>query len=182
MDFAGEIAIVGATRHADTVAESLDSLNIVLDTNINLALSTPYGGFDSITIEAASLGVAPGDLSTTVASSPSGFTVTGSPLSVIASYGGSDSSLVNPTVAGIPINFQTPAITAIISSAPTIELSGVMLTTLSGATFGEAGDLTVLANIVVNDAVIAVIPEPSTALLLSLGLGLLAAVPRRRSD
>ena len=164
----------------DMVAESLDSINIVLEPNIGLTLSTPYGGFDQITIESASLGVAPGYSSTTIASAPSSFTVSGGPLSVNGSYGGSDSSLVNPTVTGIPITYSVPSITAVVNSSPSIELNGVTLNALSGAAFGELSDLTVLANILVTDLV--VIPEPSTALLASLGLGLLAAVSRRRSD
>lgn len=164
----------------DLVAESLDSINIVLEPNISLALSTPYGGYNSITIEAASLGVATGYSSTTIASTPLSFTISGGPLSVSGAYGASDSFLVNPAVTGIPITYDVPAIIAVVNSSPSIELNGVTLNALSGLDFGEPNDLTVLANILVTDLV--VIPEPSTALLVSLGLGLLAAASRRRSD
>ncbi len=80
-------------------------------------------------------------------------------------------------MGGIPIAYNVSSITAVVNSAPSIEINGVTLNALSGAGFGEAEDLTVLANIVVTGLI--PIPEPSTGLLFSLGLGLLAARQRR---
>ena len=80
-------------------------------------------------------------------------------------------------MTGIPIAYAVPSISAVVTGSPSVEINGVTLNALSGAAFGEAIDLTVLANILVTDLV--EISEPSTALLVLLGLGLLGLRPRR---
>ncbi|MCP4903661.1 MAG: PEP-CTERM sorting domain-containing protein [bacterium] len=168
---------LSGTVTIDMANQSLDAVNILLAPNIGLSLTEPYGGYDEITIESASLTDAAGYSSTLTASDPGSFTVLGGPLGVSGTWGGTDSSSTNPPVGGIPIAYNVSSITAVVNSAPSIEINGVTLNALSGAGFGEAEDLTVLANIVVTGLI--PIPEPSTGLLFSLGLGLLAARQRR---
>ena len=38
----------------DQSAQTIDEINVVLEPNIGLSLSSPYGGYDSIVIESAS--------------------------------------------------------------------------------------------------------------------------------
>ena len=168
---------VSGTVTLDMAAQSLDALTISLEPNIALSLTTPYGGYDGITIESASLSDAAGYASSVLGSTGGGFTVAGGPLEVSGFWGGTDSSGTNPPVSGIPIAYDVPSITAVVTSSPSVEIVGVTLNALSGTAFGEADDLTVLANILVTDLV--AIPEPSTGLLISLGLGLLATRRRR---
>jgi hypothetical protein len=170
------------TMIVDQAAQSLDGLNIVLDSNIALALSTPYGGYDSILIESASITSSPGFTTSTVSSSALSFTVVGGALGVNGSYGGTDSLGVNAPVSGVPIAYPVPSITAIVTPNSSISLNGFTINSLAGASFGESSDLIVIANILVDPSGLTVIPEPSTALLLSMGMGLLAAGSRRRSD
>ena len=63
------------------------------------------------------------------------------------------------------------------NTSPLVSIVGVTLNALDGATYGEASDLTVLANFSVNSVVL--IPEPGTALLVGSGLLILAARRRR---
>lgn len=155
----------------------LDSLNLSLAPNISLTLSTPYGGFDQITIEAASLtsDLGFGSVLPPVPVSPSTFGVYVGSLTVSGSWAAADSGGVNPSVSGIPITYPVPALSAVVSTAPLLNVQSVTLTALNGADFGESQDLVVLANF----AVFA-IPEPGTGLLAGLGLALLAASRRRR--
>jgi hypothetical protein len=163
---------VGGTVTIDMASQSLDDLSISLAPNIGLSLATSYGGYDGITIESASVTDATGYSSILVGSTAGSFTVVGGPLAVSGFWGGTDSLGSNPPVSGVPISYAVPSITAVVSATPGIEINGVTLNALSGAFFGEAEDLTVLANILVTDLV--VIPEPSTGLLVLTGLGLLS--------
>ena len=53
----GQAANVGVTGSAtvDSTAWTIDSIALALDPNISMTLSTSYGGFDQVTIEAAAL-------------------------------------------------------------------------------------------------------------------------------
>ena len=168
---------VSGTVTLDMAGQSLDALTISLAPNIGLGLTTPYGGYDAIAIESASLSDAGGYSSTVIGSAGGGFTVAGGGARCQRLLGGADSSGTNPPVTGIPIAYAVPSISAVVTGSPSVEINGVTLNALSGAAFGEAIDLTVLANILVTDLV--EISEPSTALLVLLGLGLLGLRPRR---
>jgi hypothetical protein len=172
---------VSGSLTIDQAAQSLDGLDLQLSPNILIALSQPYGGFDLVNIEGATIASDTPFSSTLAASTAQSFTVIGTPLLVSGFYGAAD---LNPgilgPVVGVPINFPVPSITAAIS-ASSISFAGFVLNNLNGANFGEAEDLTVTAQISVDSTSLTPIPEPSTALLMSLGLGLLAA-SRRRTD
>jgi hypothetical protein len=162
----------------DSVTHTMDALNLILDPDIALNLSAPYGGYDEIIIEAASLtsDVGFGALGTPSVGSSS-YTVLVGPLTVNGSWGATDSTGTNPVQSGMPITYGVPSLTAAINSFPLVSIVGVTLNSLDGASYGEASDLTVLANFTVNSLV--VIPEPGTAMLLGLGLAVLAGSRRR---
>jgi hypothetical protein len=65
----------------------------------------------------------------------------------------------------------------VINVFPLLSIVGITLNSLDGTSYGEASDLTILASFTVNSVV--VIPEPRTAMLLGLGLAVLAASRRR---
>jgi hypothetical protein len=151
---------------------------LILAPNIALSLSAPYGGYDEITIEAASLtsdvgfgALVPPSLGS------SSYTVLVGPLTVNGTWGAIDSTSTNPPQSGVPIAYAVPSLTAVTNAIPLLSIVGVTLHSLDGASFGEASDLTILANFTVNSVV--VIPEPGTAMLLGLGLAVLAASRRR---
>lgn len=156
----------------DNAVHSLDSLSIALDPNVALTLSTAYGGYDQIIIEAASISGAAGfgpTLSSEVVP-PNGYTAFAGPLVVTGSWAGMDSTNVNPDVSNQPISFTVPTFTAVIDTAnPTISLTGVTLHGLNGASFGEPHNLAVLASFTM-----VAVPEPGTGNLIVLGLALFA--------
>lgn len=172
---------VSGSLTIDDAAQSLDGLDLQLSPNILISLSQSYGGFDLVNIEGATIASDTPFSSTLISSTAQSFTVIGTPLVVNGAYGAAD---INPgvlsPVANVPINFPVPSITAAIGTS-SIAFASFTLNSLDGAGFGEANDLTVLAQITVASTNLTPIPEPSTALLMSLGLGLLAA-SRRRTD
>jgi hypothetical protein len=165
----------------DSATQTMDSLNLVLDSNIALSLSSPYGGYDEITIEQASLtsDVGFGEILPPTSGGSSSYTVFVGPLTVNGSWGATDSSGTNPDASNVPITYPVPLLTAVVNSSPLVSIVGVTLNALDGASYGEASDLTVLANFSVNSVVL--IPEPGTALLVGSGLLILAARGRRLS-
>ena len=177
----GSAIAVGLTGQLtiDTAGQSLDTIDITLPSNIALNLSQAYGGYDQVTIESANLKDAVGYSSTLLASGPASFTTSGGPLDVVGSWGGIDTvnSPANPPASGIPIAYQVPTITAVLSDSPILTMNSVTLNSLAGPTFGETTDLVILANITVNSVV--PVPEPGTALLFGLGLALMAKVRPR---
>ena len=172
---------VSGSLTIDHAAQSLDGLDLQLSPNILIVLSQSYGGFDLVNIENATIASDTPFSSTLVSSTAQSFTVIGTPLVVNGAYGAAD---LNPgilgPVANVPISFAVPSITAAIGTS-SIAFTSFTLNSLNGADFGETDDLTVLAQINVDPTNLTPIPEPSTALLMSLGLGLLAA-SRRRTD
>ena len=156
----------------DDSAQSLNNFDITLDPNIVLNLSTSYGGYDTVTIESASLQSQAGFASSVIASAGSSYTVLSSPLAVNGLWGGSSTSGVPAAVTNQPITYPVPSMTAVVGGASMIFVNAVILNSLDGTLFGEAEDLVVIASINVDSAI--VVPEPSTALLLLVGLGLLA--------
>ncbi len=168
---------LSGTLTLDDVAHSLDSLDLSLDPNIGLTLSAPYGGYNLITIESASLtgdvGFAP--LGTPVVN-PSSYSAAAGPLTVNGFWSATDSGGINPPAPSTAIAYAVPVVTAVVNTSPFVSISGVTINSLSGVTFGEASDLTVLASFVVTS--VTVIPEPGTALLAGFGLVLMAASRR----
>ena len=160
----------------DSSSQSLNDFSITLEPDIVLSLSSAYAGYDTVTIESATLSAAPGFSSTLIGSAGSTYTVLASPLGVSGSWGGSNSAGTPAPVSNQPISYPVPSMTAVIGNAPLIYVNAVTLTSLDGSLFGESNDLVVLASINVDSAI--VIPEPQTALLL--GFGLLGLGLRRR--
>ena len=161
-------ALTNGSFTIDTSAQSLDDFSITLEPDLILNLSTSYGGYDTVTIESATLSAQPGFSSTVIATASSSYTVLASPLGVVGSWAGLNSGGVPPPVDNQPIAYSVPSLTAVIGSAPTIYISAVTLSSIDGAPFGESSDLVVSASINIGSVV--VIPEASTALLVGLGL------------
>ena len=161
----------------DDAAQSLDDFEITLEPYIVMSLSAAYGGYDTVTIQSATLSSDSGFVSQTVGSTGSTYTVLGSPLSVSGLWGGSNSGGPQPTVTDQPITYAVPSMTAIIGGSPVLFINSVTLNSLDGTPFGESAPLVVIASINVDSAT--VVPEPTTALLLGLGLLGLSAKQRR---
>ena len=173
---AENVAVSGSLT-LDNAAHSLDLLSIALDPNVVLNLSSAYGGYDQITIEAASIvsDAGFGPTLPSVVNSPNSFTAFVGSLTVSGTWAGTDSTGVNSPVSNIPIAFPVPTFTAVIgTNNPTISIEGVTLNALNGATFGEPRDLVVLASFTMF-----AVPEPRTGMLVMLGMTLLARSRRR---
>jgi hypothetical protein len=159
---------------------TLDDLEIIIPASGPYSLLQNYGAHDSVTVE--SVTISPGALYSTLVSLPIGpaqYSVTAGPLDVVAYYSATDSTGVNAPVLNVlaPIAGTNTLVGTV--SLPTggleIHINNALMGTLPGAAFGEIADLHITGDITWVGSVAAAIPEPSTGVLLALGLGLLAS-------
>jgi len=164
----------------DNVAQTVNALSLTTSADIQLILSTPYGGYDQITINSASLtsDVGFGELSPPVTIGNAYQALTGG-LSVQGAWSATDSNGINAPASGVPINFPVQSVTSLIdASLFTVTINQVTINSLAGSTFGETENLTVVASYLLSTSSPALIPEPGTALLTGFGLVLMAASRR----
>jgi hypothetical protein len=173
----GTVALDGTSVEFDATGITLDDFEFTATSQGPIMLSISYAGYDTITLD--TLLIEPDIGYTTLfgfGSNP--YTVTVGPLSVSGTATITDSGAILPDIIGTPFGFPTPSLTA------TITISGGMMQTLelTGLTLGEIGPfggeteaLTLKGDI----TFVGEVPEPSTALLVGLGLAALGASRRR---
>jgi hypothetical protein len=165
----------------DNDAQTVDAISLTTSPNMQLVLSTPYGGYDQIQIDSASLtsDVGFGQLAPPVTIGNAYQALSGG-LSVQGSWSALDSGGVNPGVSAVPISFPVQSVTSVVdASLFTVTINQVTINSLDGADFGEAENLTVVASYLLSTSSPPVVPEPGTALLTGFGLVLMAASGRR---
>jgi hypothetical protein len=163
------VLLTGDSVTVDTTALTLDAIRLEIAPT-TIFLSQSFGGYDVITVESA---VLEGRLSfATVASAgvPNLFTAVAGPLTVVGSWGASDSNGINPDTNGNPIVFDVLSLIAIVNENPVVEIDQVTINSIDGTPFGEPGQhLTIVASYNV------LTPEPGTGLLVALGLVVMAS-------
>ena len=161
---ASGVALTGGAITVDNAALTLDAIRLEIAAT-TIALGQPFGGYDEITVESAIL---EGDLSfATIVSSgvPELFTAVGGPLTVIGSWGATDSNGINPSTSGNSIVFPILSLVAVVNQNPRVEINSVTINSIDGDPFGHPGEhLTIIGTYVV------VTPEPGTGVMLILGL------------
>lgn len=158
---------------------SLDDFEIILGTSGPYQLVQNYGSHDTVVVESVSITPAAGY--GTLASIPlsaTQFSVTSGALNVQAYYSASDSLGVATAVSNVlaPITGTNNLVGTVelVTGGLVIHVNNALMGTLPGAPFGESADLEITGDITWVGSVAAAIPEPSTAVMLSLGLALLA--------
>ena len=149
----------------------------------------PYGPFDQITIDMADIIPDLGAGYDTLLYFPSGgstFQFQAGAVDIDAWYSATNSttSATSGSTQADIINVTNMSGTATFSAGTIqLEIAGIVMGKLDGSAFGETGnDLNLTANIVLfADSNVVPTPEPSTALLVSLGLLGMAAGRRRFS-
>jgi len=169
---------VFVTFDADTI--DLTDLSLTIPTTGIFALTAPYGEYEEFRIESAD--ISPGTGYSTVAGVDVGggfYTFAAGPLDINGVYSAWDLDDIVADVMNVPVPFtDTSFISGSIDiNTGTLTLSGITLTSLPGGLFGEDEDLLVKADITFVGT--EVIPEPSTAILVGLGLVGLASSRRR---
>jgi hypothetical protein len=161
--------------------------DLVIQTQANqgpYTLLQPYGPFDTVSVDAVTI-AAGGGFATTV-SLPAGgglfnpFSAVG--LETNAFYSASHTSGVPPPVTNVlaPIVGLNQLTGSVEESAGglIVHINGALMGLLDGAPFGEFDDLDIRGDVTWFGSTGAFVPEPSTALLL--GMGLTALATRRR--
>jgi hypothetical protein len=175
-----DLDLTGTFLEFDTTGGTLEDLEITVGTSAPITLLQVWGGFDTFVIESAS--ITPGIGYSSIFSSmtgPSSYAFLVGPLDIAGVYSASLSTGPPPSpVTNIPLPFTTrPFLNGTIDTdLVTLELLGLTLSELDGASFGETDDLVVKADLTWVGEVS--VPEPSTGALVLAGLGWLAS--RRR--
>jgi len=164
----------------DPVLPEVVSFSITAPQSAPITMLNEYGGFNTFVIESATID--PGATYSNLSVTPTGvnsWSFLVGPIDVAGVYSASHTSGVPPPVTNVAAPFVGISFLngSINTDLMTFELLGVTLAQLSGAGFGEANDLIVKADLTWTG----VVPEPGTALLLSSGLVVLAAIRSRNS-
>jgi hypothetical protein len=167
---------------------TLDDFSFEIDPNQGpYTLSDPFGPYENITIESAS--IAPGagyaNLITTSFVAPNIYDIQAGPLGFSAFFGATDDDLIAPPLSGAPANLipnanLTGSITLLGPSQIQVSSNTFTMATVDGDPFGETADLRLDVNIFFAGSEGAVIPEPGTGGLTALGLAGLAVMRRGR--
>lgn len=171
-------ATTGLETTSNVIIDDVTNLLLALDLNLTggtvLNLASPFGGYDTVVLDAVSVSTGSLSVITPQSLAPS-YAFVATNIEVTATYSASDSNGIVAAVVGSPISFTTTFNGAYDAETSAVELFGVTIGVVPGAPFGELEDLFVLGNFSTVP-----IPEPSTALLV--GLGLAALSTRRRAS
>ena len=167
---------------------TLDDFSLVVTPNQGpYPLVNPFGPFNMVTIESASIAPDFGAGYATVVSVPLGgdvYSVTAGDILIDALYGASNSGGSPPPVSGVPADItgvtDLSGQISLLSGGVQLSLTGLNMGTVSGAPFGETADLELTANITFFGDDSAPVPEPGTASLLAFGLAGMASARRLR--
>jgi hypothetical protein len=173
-----EVPLDGAYVTFDEDTITLTDFLVTVPATGTIALAVPYGGNTQFAIESASLEPGAGfAMLFGFSSGPGQYTFAAGPVDIDGVYS------VPPDVMNYSVPFTDDSF---ISGSIDVlgggfTLTGITLTELPGAAFGESADLQVKADITFVGMFL--IPEPGTASLLGLGLVGIAAArrPRRAS-
>jgi hypothetical protein len=173
----GDLVLNGTFAIFDDATPELVDFEFTLVPIQMLNLTTPYGGFDQIVIESATLTPSATYMQSFgfPKANPGEFQVGGGPVLIDAVYSAALSTGPPPDpVSDVPLAFEAPVMTAdiTIGAMGHIEILQLDLAVLPGAMFDEPTDLVLKADLIFDG--IAMVPEPTSTLMLILGVSMLA--------
>ena len=166
-----------STITVDDVTNEILGMDFILVGGTVLNLSSAYGGYDTVTLDAVTVATGP---SSSIVKQTVGtqYTFVATGIGVVATYSASDSGGVAPPAPGQPISFDTNFNGAYDTTTSTVTMFAVNLGVVPGAAFGEPEDLMITGDFSVEGGSGSLVPEPSTGLLFGVGAALLAAAGR----
>lgn len=170
------VPLTGVSVTADTAALTLDAIELTIAPDVEIVLSQPFGYYDQVTVESATLVSLPAFSAPSGSGTSSLYTVNGGPLRVTGSWAGTDSTGTYLPVTNQLISYDVLAITAVVSSNPFLAINSVTINSLEGTSFGEPSqNLTILASYFVAT------PEPGTGTLMAFALVVIGWRQRRKA-
>jgi len=178
-----EIALQAtSTITVDDGTDELLGFSLLFVPGTVLELSEHYGGYDEITLNSVEVFSGPGFTILSTTPSGSGYSFTASGVAVEGEYVATDSGgLQSPSPPTALPEFSSYLTGAYEPTTLALSFDGVQIALIDGAPFGESLSLLVQGNFSVTGGSPVVIPEPSTGVLLGLGLLVLGSRRRARS-
>jgi len=169
-----------STITVESVTEEIVGMDFILVGGTVLNLASPYGGYDTVTLDAVTVATGP---SSSIARQTVGsvYTFVATDVEVTATYSASDSLGSTPPAPGQPISFMTNFNGVYDATTATVSMFAVTLGVVPGTAFGEAEDLIVTGDFNVEGGSGSLVPEPSAGLLIGVGLAFLATRRPRRA-
>ena len=171
-----------STITVDDATMNILALSFILTPGSELTLSQPFGGYDEILLSSVSVATT-GASEIDRQSVGTVYTFVATNVEVQATYSATDSTSSNSPTGSQAISFLTNFNGVYDANANTVSLFGVQLGVVPGAAFSEPESLIIQANFNVVGGAETLVPEPSTGVLLSMGLlGLARMGSRARSN
>jgi len=152
-------------------------------TSLN-AITPSYGGYDRVQVDSLTLSPGPGYTASLIAVTGASTQMTVGPVAAASVYSASDSTAVNAPANNVPLNFEAGSMTAVVTSgsATDIVLTGIPVAVIDPTVLTlpspETNNLIVVGQFSFSAVAL---PEPSTGVLMFLGLsGLVTLGSRRR--
>ena len=158
-----------STITVDDVTMDILGLSFVLTPGSTLTLNDPFGGYDDILLSAVSVSTTGGSAITRQDLGDI-YTFVATGIEVQATYSASDTSAVKPPTGSQTISFLTNFNGVYDANENSVSLFGVQLGVVPGSSFGESQSLIIQGDFSVEGGAETFVPEPSTGILLSMGL------------
>lgn len=171
-----------STITIDDGTDALLAFSLLFVPGTLLELTEPYGGYDEITLNSVEVFSGPGFAILSTTPSGSGYSFSASGVAVEGEYVAADSGgFQSPSPATALPEFSSFLTGAYEPTTLELSFDGVQIALIDGAPFGETLSLLVQGSFSVTGGSPVVIPEPSTGVLLGLGLLVLGSRRRARS-
>ncbi len=182
IDFTAGGSTLSGTIRMDDTDYTVTDFNIILG-SASTTLSSSYGGYDTVGIVSSSLSDGAAFISTPLGPPLGGtYSSISTPASVASIYDASDSTGTYVSVSGVPLNFSAGAVSVFATPGGMlhITISAVTLAVITpqGLPVVEVHPLQVIGSLQLNATSV---PEPSTALLVALGMVGMGMIRRQRA-
>jgi len=170
------VPLTGSAVQVDEPGTTLNYIILTIGTSGPISIAPPYLGYTSINIDNATLSAFAGSLSLFDPGPPAGYNYSIGPVNVAGQF---DATNLNPflNLTNQPFGFSNPSAsgTLYVDTNVALALDGITIGSIDPDGPGGMDPLVLKGDFIFEGAV----PEPGTAILLSLGLVGLARTARR---
>lgn len=164
---------ISGTITIESTTQAITDFDLLFSGTGLSVLAAGYGGYDRMQIDSFRLSAGPGFASTITSNVGGSTQMAVTPVAAALVYSFQDSTGTFSAANSVPLNFAAPSMTAVVTEygATNVVVTGVPVALLSPAQFTlaapETDNLLIVGQFSLSAAAV---PEPSTGILLGLGL------------